>query len=136
VPATDGTWRYAWDVHALPDDIYFLRATVHDATAGTASSDSSYGLGLYHIDGGVPPDELCVPPDLVPAPPDLVTPPMPPMATGGCNCAVAPSERAFAGSSFFAMFGFFGAFVMIAGFARFANRRRGSRRGSRSGCTG
>ena len=104
----DGVTHYAWDVHALADDNYFVRATLADAN-GSTSSDSHWGQAVYHaldagtIDGG----RVII---------------VPPAAPKGCGCALGANAQNSALDYFPA--------GVLAGLALISLRR--ARRGSRS----
>jgi hypothetical protein len=56
-PGTDGTYAYDWDLSALADTIYFVRLKTTDGSGRSTSTDSYFGVTVYHArDMGKAPD--------------------------------------------------------------------------------
>jgi MYXO-CTERM domain-containing protein len=91
VVGSDGAVAYSWDVSALPNEVYFLSATVKDDAGGVSFSDSRYGLSVFHRVGTDAGD--AGPGDASAAvAPDLASPPTNPKSPSGCACSVGGAD--------------------------------------------
>ncbi len=88
-PGADGTTHYLWDVSALPNGNYFVRASVTDDN-GQSYSDSRFAEAVFHPAG----DDGGAPPDLAAAAADGDVLKLPPPS--GCSCNLNAQANALA----------------------------------------